>query len=279
MRRNVVRRCFLAVCLVALVIQTPAFAQEPGSADAQAQAAQELAKKLSNPLASLISFPIQVNYDTGFGPTGSGTRLLTNVQPVVPVALSKSWNVISRTITPIISQTEMAPGSGRQFGLGDISQSLFFSPSAPTKGGLIWGAGPVLLLPTATDDLLGGDKWGAGPTFVVLKQAKGKTMGLLMNHVWSFAGSGSADVSNTFVQPFLSVTTPTATTFGVNAEANYNWETEEWSIPINFTVSQLTRFGKQPVSVTAGLRYWADNPDGSASGLGLRLGITYLFPK
>ena len=266
----------LVLCLMVLSIRSLAFAQDQQAA---ADPAQELAKKLSNPIASLVSFPIQFNYDSGYGST-DGSRLQINVQPVIPVPLSEKWNLISRTIMPVISQSGMFPGSGSQFGIGDVTQSVFFSPSAPTKSGLIWGAGPVLLLPTATDDLLGGEKWGAGPTFVVLKQTGPKTVGLLMNHVWSFAGDDDrADISATFIQPFYSYTTKTATTFGLNTEASYNWKTEDWSVPLNLTVSQLTRFAKQPVSVSAGIRYWLDSPDSGPEGFGLRLSVTYLFPK
>jgi len=276
-----IRTIALAALVLLLSVAAPcAFAQAQAAAPAQAATDQELAKKLANPIASMVSFPIQLNYDTGFGPTGSGSRLLTNVQPVVPIALSKSWNLVSRTILPIVSQSEMYPGGGRQFGIGDITQSAFFSPVAPTKGGLIWGAGPVLLLPTATDDLLGGDKWGAGPTFVVLKQTGPQTIGMLANHIWSVAGDDDRpDVSSTFIQPFLSYTTKKATTYMLNSEATYDWKSDEWSVPINLQAGQMTRFGAQRVSVGAAIRYWAHSPPGGADGFGLRLFVTYLFPK
>ena len=117
-------------------------------------------------------------------------------------------------------------------------------------------------MPTGTDDLLGTGKWGVGPTAVVLKQMDGWTVGALANHIWSFAGDGDrADVSSTFLQPFISYTTPDAWTFGVNTESTYNWETEDWSVPINLIVAKLVKFDQQPVSFTAGVRYWAESPD------------------
>lgn len=239
---------------------------------------EELAKKLSNPIASLISVPFQGNYDNGYGPD-DGDKYYVNVQPVIPFTLNENWNVISRTILPIAWQNDIAGPSGDQFGLGDTTQSFFFSPKQPA-GGIIWGAGPVFLLPTATDDLLGGDKWGAGPTAVVLKQDGPWTVGALTNHVWSFAGEGDRnDISSTFLQPFVSYTTKNAWTFTLNTESTYDWEGEAWSVPINFTVAKLVKIDKQPISLTAGVRYWAESPDNGPDGFGARLAITFLFPK
>jgi len=244
------------------------------------ESAADLAKKLSNPVAALISVPFQLNYDEKIGPTESGKRWLLNVQPVVPITLNEDWNVISRTILPIVSQTDIVPGAGSQSGLGDIVQSVFFSPKAPTAGGWIWGAGPVLLLPTGTNDLLSAKKWGAGPTAVLLKQESGWTYGVLGNHIWSFAGdSARSSISTTFMQPFLSYTTPTAWTFGVNTESTYDWNNKQWAVPINLSASKITKVGDQLMSVGGGVRYWADGPDSGPHGWGFRLVVTLLFPK
>lgn len=250
-----------------------------GVAQAQDSSGADLAKQLSNPIASLISVPFQLNYDRGFGPD-DGHRVTLNVQPVIPISLNEDWNLISRTILPIISQDDIAGPSGDQFGLGDTVQSFFFSPKEPTAGGIIWGVGPVFLIPTATDDLLGSEKWGIGPTAVVLKQDGPWTYGALANHIWSFAGNDDrADVNSTFLQPFVSYTTPDAWTFALNTESTYDWESDEWSVPVNFQVSKLVKFGEQPVSITAGARYWAAAPDNGPQGWGARLAVTFLFPK
>ncbi|MDQ0321523.1 hypothetical protein QO002_003661 [Pararhizobium capsulatum DSM 1112] len=239
----------------------------------------DLAKQLSNPVASLISVPFQFNDDSGYGPN-DGDKAVLNIQPVIPFSLNEDWNVISRTIMPVVWQDDIAGDSGSQFGLGDTLQSFFFSPKEPTAGGVIWGAGPAFLLPTATDELLGGEKWGLGPTAVLLKQEGHWTYGVLANHIWSVAGDHNrADVSSTFLQPFLSYTTPTAWTFALNTESSYDWKNEQWSVPINFSVSKLTKFGEQPVSLQIGTRYWAEAPDNGPNGWGVRAGITFLFPE
>ena len=164
------------------------------------QSQQDLAKRLSNPVSSLISVPFQFNIDHDIGPDDAGDRMTLNFQPVVPLTLNDDWNVISRTILPVIDQQDIYPGAGDQFGLGDTVQSFFFSPKAPTVSGWIWGAGPVFLLPTGTDELLGSDQWGVGPTGVALKQVGSWTYGGLANHIWSVAGDDDrGDVNSTFL--------------------------------------------------------------------------------
>ena len=236
----------------------------------------DLAMKLSNPVAALISVPIQSNYDFGIGP-GDGTKWTTNVQPVIPFGLNADWNVISRTILPIIDQQGILPnGAADQTGLGDVVQSFFFSPKSSDP---IWGVGPVFLIPTASDEILGSEKWGAGPTVVVLKQNGPWTCGALANHLWDFAGNDDrGSVNATFLQPFVSYTTPQATTFTCNVESTYDWNGRQWSVPFNFIVSQLVKLGDQPVQFSAGVRYYAEKPDGGPEW-GLRFGLTFLFPK
>ncbi len=248
-----------------------------GSALAQ-DANAELAKKLSNPVSSLISVPFQFNYDRGFGPN-RGDRKTLDIQPVIPFSLNADWNIISRTIVPVIWQHDIAGPSGYQSGLGDITQSFFISPTQPAAGGIIWGAGPVFLLPTATDELLGGGKFGMGLTAVVLKQEGAWTIGALANHIWSVAGRGDrSDISVTYMQPFISYRTSDAWTFTLNTESTYDWKAERWSVPINVQVSKLVKFGEQPVSLTAGVRYWAAAPKNGPHGWGPRVGLTFLFP-
>jgi hypothetical protein len=238
-----------------------------------------LAQQTLNPIASLISVPIQVNSDEDIGPA-DGERLVVNVQPVFPIALNEKWNLISRTIVPIIDLDHVPVAGNDESGIGDIVQSLFFSPKAPTETGWIWGAGPVVSLPTADEGLLGSDQWSIGPTAVVLKQQHGWTYGALANHLFSvFGDDDRADVQTTFLQPFLSYTTSSLTSVGVNTESSYDWEEQSWSVPINLTVTQLLRLGRQPFSLQVGARYWADSPTGAPDGWGYRIALTLLFPK
>ncbi len=280
------------IALVALGLSAglalPMLAQDPAS-DEKAQEA-ELAKKLQNPVASLISLPIQNNWDFGIG-SANATRYTANIQPVIPFSLGDDWNLITRTIVPVIYAESPVKGGSDKSGLGDIVQSFFFSPKAPV-GGWILAAGPVMLYPTATDKALGFGKWGAGPTALALQQNHGWTYGMLVNHLWSYADAGryaasdagdasdgtGAQVNATFIQPFVSYTTKTFTTFGLNTESTYDWSNSQWTVPLNVSVSQLLKLGKQPIQLSLGAKYYADGPGGGPDW-GLRFGITFLFPK
>ncbi|OYY32040.1 MAG: hypothetical protein B7X69_04600 [Sulfurovum sp. 39-42-12] len=245
-----------------------------------ADEAAELAKKLTNPIAALISVPFQLNYDENIGINDGGKKWLLNIQPVIPIEINDEWNVISRTILPVVWKDDIIQGSGRQNGIGDTVQSFFISPKAPSESGWIWGAGPVFLFPTGRDELLSSEKWGAGPTAVALKQDGAWTYGGLANHIWSFAGAANrADISSTYLQPFVSYVLPTHTTFTLSSESTYDWKNEQWSVPINGIVSQIVKIKDAPVSVFAGIRYWADAPQTGPEGFGFRAGITLLFPK
>jgi hypothetical protein len=244
----------------------------------EADESAELAKKLQNPVAALISVPFQSNSEWGGGPGSEGFKYTLNFQPVIPISLTQDWNVISRTIVPIIHQDDVVPGS-TQGGLGDILQSAFFSPKAPGLGGIIWGAGPAFLLPTSTDEFLGAEKFAIGPTAVALRQDGGWTYGMLANHLVSTGGTRStSDVNATFLQPFLSYTTETCTTFSLNTESTYDWENSKWTVPLNAAVAQLLKLGGQPMQFQIGPKLYVEGPTG-APDWGIRFAYILLFPK
>jgi hypothetical protein len=275
--RNNLRKSLDFVCKFAAVIGSGLVSITAFAEGASGDQAADLAKKLQNPVANLISVPIQNNWDFGIG-RADAMRFTANVQPVIPFSLGDNWNLITRTIMPII-HTESPVNEGQSLsGMGDVVQSFFLSPAQPV-GGWILGGGPVFLYPTASENALGTQKWGAGPTAVALRQENGWTYGMLANHLWSFAGNEQrSNVNATFAQPFLNYTTKTFTTFGLNTESTYDWETKQWSVPVNFTVQQLVKIGPQPVAFTLGGRYYADKPDGGADW-GLRFVVSLLFPK
>jgi hypothetical protein len=267
-------RIILAVSL-SLVLSAPTVAQE-----AQKAQAAELAKQLSNPVASLISVPLQYNYDEFGGANDGAATSKLIIEPVIPFSVNEDWNLISRTIMPIVDQSDFPVEALNESGLGDTTESLFFSPNAPTAGGLIWGVGPILLLPTATDEALGTEKWGIGPTGVVLKQTGPWTVGLLAAHLWSVAGDDDrADISSTALQPFFSYTTTTHTTFGAYTESAYDWKGEEWSVPLIVQAAQLFKIGPQILQLAVGAKYWAASPDNGPEGWGLRVQLTLIYPK
>ena len=239
--------------------------------------ADELAKKLQNPVASLISVPFQGNMDFGVGPD-DGTRFTMNIQPVIPISISENWNLIGRAILPVISQSDVFGNSGNQTGLGDAVISGFFSPKEPTKGGIIWGAGPVMLVPTATDDLLGTKKFGLGPTGVILKQIGSNTVGALVNHIWSVAGNQDrADVNATFLQPFIAHNFSGGYALAFNTEFTQNWEADTSSGSFHLVGSKVVSLGSQLAQVFVGPRIHYGN--GNAADWGIRGGLTLLFPK
>ena len=240
--------------------------------------AAALAKKLSNPVSSLISLPFQSTFDFGMGPDGHGFRQTLNISPVIPVTLNKDWNLISRTIIPIMGQHNVvAPGS-TQFGLGDITQAFFFSPNKTEP--VIWAIGPQLMIPTATNQYLGSKKLSLGPTFLILKQQGPWSVGALTGHFWSVAGSDTRpSVSMTNFQPFVSYSTKTAWTYTLNTESTYDWKGKQWNVPIHLSVAKLVRFGKQPVSIGGTLRCWAESSATGPTGCGFRLTVTPLFPR
>lgn len=258
--------------------EEPTDSTEVSDAEAQAAAAAAIAQKLANPVASLISVPIQINYDDKYGLNEKGSVWRTNVQPVIPISLNDDWNMISRTIVPIVKQSDVPIPGLSESGVGDIVQSVFFSPKKPTNSGLIWGIGPVINIPTSTKETLGPEAWAAGPTGLVLKQSGPWTYGALANHLWSFAKEDKTEINASFVQPFVSYITPKKLTYYLNTESTYNWDTKDWSVPINVGANQLMKVGNQIMQVGGGLRYWAESNEMGPTGWGVRLNIIFVFP-
>jgi hypothetical protein len=260
----------------------------------EAAEADKLAKELANPIASLISVPFQANEDWGFGPTGNGYKFTLNIQPVVPISISKDWNLIVRTILPIVSQHDLfyfanlpkdsplQPQNRSQDGLSDTTQSFFLSPKKPGPFGLIWGLGPAFLYPTGTHPLLDTGTFSIGPTVVVLKQIGGLTAGALMNQLWSvIISEHRSSVSQMFLQPFAAYTTKTHTTFTISTESTANWNASsddgKWTVPVIFQISQILKIGKQPISIQIGGKYYADTPR-YGPNWGVRFNFTLLYP-
>ena len=276
---------------------TPTPAASDASPQSSGDPAADLAKKLQNPVANLISVPFQNNFDYGGGATRKGSQYTINIQPVIPFKLNDDWNLITRTIVPVTQQVHIQPENIG--GLGDIVQSFFLSPAQPI-GGLIVGIGPVFLYPTASNDRISANQFAGGPTAVVLKQAGPWTVGILANHLQGLGGIGhngyggdatlgengfstvtpkgrSARVSATLIQPFASYTFKSYTTLALQTESIYNWTQRQWNIPVIAGVSQIIKVGSQPISVGLQGKYLAERPTG-APGWGIRFTVTLLFP-
>jgi hypothetical protein len=252
-------------------------AASPKPDTAETNDSAELAQKLTNPLAALISIPIQNWFDFNLGPNKDGFRYTTEAQPVYPMQISKDWNLISRTTIPIVYQQNFY-GRTTQSGLSDSTESLFLSP-VHTKS-FIWGAGPIFLIPTGTDGLLSTRKFGIGPTAVVLKHKGHTNIGLLANHLWSVAGSDSHPyVSQTYAQPFVAYATKTAWTFAITSYDTYDWRAGRWTAIVNhIRVSKLVKLGPQRLSVGGALRCTVTSPQYQPKGCGLEFTVTPVYP-
>ena len=208
---------------------------------------RNLAQELTNPIASLYTLPIQLNFDRNLGVDGNGSQETLNLQPLIPFALNADWHLISRSIIPFIHQEDVAWKGQDQSGMGDILQSFFFSPSETPEHGWIWGLGPAASLPTATQDAFGIDSWALGPTAVALKTKGPWTAGILVNHLWSL-DSGSNDYNGTYAEPWVSYVLPSNTTISVSAESVYDWNGSDLVLPVNLIVDQLVTIWDQPTS-------------------------------
>jgi hypothetical protein len=275
--------CCLAGYLVFYVLSSVVLAEDKTELEEdlspdKAATTEELAKAAQNPIASLISLPLQNNTNFSFGPQEK-TQNILNVQPVLPFELTDKWNLITRTILPLISQPETAPGTERTFGLGDTTFTAFFSPR--DSGKLIWGAGPALVFPTATDDRLGSDKWAAGPSFVALTMPGKWVIGSLFSNVWSYAGPGEQDINFFTWQYFVNYNLPGGWYLTSSPIITANWEANsgnKWTVPFGGGFGKIFRIGNQPMNAQVQAFYYAKKPD-FGSDWTLRFQLQFLFPK
>jgi len=244
---------------------------EPGE-----DATAELARAAQNPVASMISVPFQNNTNFNFGPLEK-TQNILNIQPVLPFELNEDWNLITRTIVPVISQPAFTPTQDRKFGLGDILFTAFLSPK--DSGQLIWGVGPALLLPTSTDDRLGAGEWGAGPSAVVLTMRGPWVVGSLFSNVWSFTGDEQVNLFSW--QYFVNYNLDDGWYLTSAPVITANWEADSdntWTVPFGGGFGKIFRIGKQPINASASAYYNVEKPDFGADWQ-LRLQVQFLFPK
>jgi hypothetical protein len=236
----------------------------------------ELARAAQNPVASMISVPFQNNTNFNFGPLEK-TQNVLNIQPVIPFALNENWNLITRTILPVVSQPAFTPAQDRKFGLGDIVFTAFLSPK--DSGQLIWGAGPALLLPTSTDDRLGAGEWGAGPSVVLLTVQGPWVIGSLFSNVWSFTGDEQVNLFSW--QPFVNYNLDDGWYLTSAPLITANWEADSdntWTVPFGGGFGKIFRIGKQPMNASLAAYYNVEKPDFGADWQ-IRAQLQFLFPK
>jgi hypothetical protein len=244
-----------------------------------ANSTEDLQKATQNPVASLISVPIQDNINLGVGPYDR-TQNVLNVQPVVPTKLNDQWNLIIRVIQPFVWQPYPTQTTGGEFGLGDMNPTFFLSPGKPGK--IIWGVGPAIVIPTATNQILGQGKLSLGPSVVALAQPGHWTVGALVNNVWSVAGSGGRPVVNQMLlQYFINYNMQKGWYLTSSPILTANWRASSgniWTVPFGGGVGRIMKLGMQPVNITAQFYGNAVYPSG-ASSWEVRAQIAFLFPK
>jgi hypothetical protein len=296
MRASKIERLVLGALPVFLLLSIPVFAQDtPVGPEGTQVATQETAAAATNsdalrnaaqnPVASLISVPLQENLNFNVGPADR-TQNVLNIQPVVPLSLSKNWNLIVRWITPIIYQPVQPPASNSQttgvYGLGDMNPTFFI---VPKKSKIIWGIGPTFILPTATNTTyLGQGKLSMGPSVVALVQPPHWTIGFLTNNVWSVAGHSDQDkpaVNQFLLQWFANYNMKKGWYLTTSPIVTADWRMSgdnRWTVPFGGGVGRIMKVGFQPVNITAQFYGNAVHPPGT-SPWGMRIQFVLLFPK
>ena len=242
--------------------------------------AEDLAKIAQNPVGNLISVPIQENAYFNTGPL-NGTQNVLNIQPVIPFSVSDDWNIITRTIIPIISLPAFRPGQGSISGVGDVQLTAFLSPAKP--GAWIWGAGVITQLPTHSNQLLGNDNVGFGPSFVVLHLEHGSpwVYGVLMNNVWSSNNATAPTYNNGLMQPFVNYNLESGLYFTSSPIVTVNWQAKgsnQWTAPVGGGVGKLFKIGRLPVNTQISMYYNVVRPD-FANNWQIRAQLQFMFPK
>ena len=241
---------------------------------------EALAKAAQNPIANMISLPFQNNTTFNAGPENQ-TQNVLNIQPVIPVKINDDWNLITRTIVPVISQPGFVPGQDRVNGIGDIQVELFLSPGKPEK--LIWGAGPILQFPTNSNQALGSDKWGVGPAVVLLTSEGHWLFGVVANNIWSFAGpSDAAAINQMLVQPFINYNFKEGWYATASPIVTANWkapDNDRWTVPLGGGFGKIFKIGKQAMNGQVQAFYNVVTPDNVGGDWTLRLQLQLLFPK
>jgi len=239
--------------------------------------ASELAKQTQNPVASLISVPFQFNFNSGGG-LGDGTFFNLNFQPVIPFRLNDEWNMIARTIVPVISLP--GPQGLRFSGIADIQEQIFISPAK--SGRLIWGLGPIVSIPAATTAPAQTGSWAAGPTFVALTMPGHWVLGALVNNVWTFADSGdSTEVNQFLLQPFVNYNFGKGWAISTGPGITANWDApdgQKWTVPMGIGIGRTLVFDKRPMTLAVQYYHNVEHPDNVAANQ-VRFQITLLYPK
>jgi hypothetical protein len=264
------RRAFLSLGMLAL-LAAPARAE---------MSAEELAKLAQNPVGNLISFPLQNNTNFNFGPE-QGTQDILNIQPVVPLHVAKEWNVITRTILPVVWMPALSPTGSSVSGLSDMQLSAFLSPANPE--GIIWGAGTILQMPTHSNPELGNNNWGLGPTIVILKLKHGDpwVYGVLLNNVWSLGSGSSPSYNNGLIQWFVNYNFKGGTYLTSAPINTVNWKAasgQMWTVPLGAGVGHIFHLGRLPMNTQVSAYYNVTRPDNAANWQ-LRFQVQFMFPK